>query len=234
MLLGLAVGFAAAAGLDVVPGFSGTVVGVCLATSVVLWAVWAVRSGPSRPTAVAPPVTGARPPSAGPGPGPGPGPGGMFAGRALGDALAWAAAEHGLTTLYSVTVGEQEVGVLGSALPGGPLSFLVVTAVPGGWQGRVDALPAEVDLGTGAAIADDAFRAGDLAPDVLSRLLDDARRQDARPRVDGADLTAVIDRPRGLRPDVTVRVAADDEWVSATWWGTADGRLLFVDQRAEV
>jgi len=156
----------------------------------------------------------------------------MFAGRALGDALAWAAAEHGMRVLHAVTVREGEVDVLGSASLAGPPQFLVITADDRGWHADPDALPPEVHLGS--APGEEAFDAADLAPDVLSRLLADARRQDARPRLECADVTAVIDRPLGLRREVTVRVAVEDDLSSATWWGTADGRLLFVDQRVEV
>jgi len=237
LLLGLAAGFLVAALLGVEREVSGLVVVGCLLLSLVLWLASAIRSGSTAPAGSAV-RSGVRPvavPAAGrPGRPPGTGPGGMFAGRALGDALAWVAREHGLHALYSVTVTEEEVDVLGSSVPGGPVTFLAITAGPGGWAADSDVLPGETDLGTGAGMVHDVFTAADLAPDVLSRLLDEARRRDVRPRVADADLAAVIDRPHGLRPDVTVRVAADDELTSATWWGTAEGRLLFSDQRAEI
>lgn len=234
LLLGLAVGSAVAASLEVAREEFALLMGACLLLSLVLWVVSVVRSTLAAPTPV--PASSLSPAFSPPGARTGPGrwPSGLFAGRALGDALAWAAAEHGVRTLYSVTVTEGAVDLLGSTFPGGPPVFLAITPVPGGWQGESDGLPAEVDPGAGAGLVQDAFTAGDLAPDVLSRLVEDARRQEAFPRVEDADLAAVIDRPHGLRDEVTVRVAADDDLTSATWWGTADGRLLFVDRRAEV
>ena len=234
LLLGLAVGFAVAAALDVLPDVSKLVVAGCVLCSLVLWLFSGVRTSSASRSAAAVARVGTGQVGGVRAGGRAAEPGGMFSGRALGDALEWVAREHGLHTFYSVTVTEAEADVLGSAVPGGPLTFVVVTAGPGGWEGQLDALPAEVDLGSGGALTDDAFTAADLAPDVLSRLLDDVRRQEARPRLAGADVAAVIDRPHGLRSEVTVRVAADDDLTSATWWGSADGRLLFVDQRAEI
>jgi len=230
LLLGLAVGSVVAASLEVARQEFALVFGASALLSLVLAVVSAVRSTRAASAAVPDPV----PPRTGVRTGSGRAPGGMFAGQALGDALTWAAREHGLRTLYSVTVTEGEVDLLGSSVPGGPPVFLAITPMPGGWAGDSDGVPPEVDPAAGAGLRQDAFTAGDLAPDVLSRLLEDAHRQDARPRVADADLAAVIDRPHGLRSDVTVRVAADGDLVSATWWGTADGRLLFVDQRAEI
>lgn len=239
LLLGLAAGSVVAASLEVAREEFALLMGACLLLSLVLWLVSVVRSTPA-PAAGTVPGTSSRfsagsPLASSPVPGrAGSPPGGLFAGRALGDALAWAEREHGVRTLYSVTVTEGVVDLLGSTFPGGPPVFLAITPVPGGWHGDSDGLPPEVDPGAGAGLVQDAFTAADLVPDVLSRLVQDARRQEVSPRVDDADLAAVIDRPHGLRDEVTVRVAADDALTSATWWGTADGRLLFVDRRAEV
>ncbi|SCX37528.1 hypothetical protein SAMN03159343_0126 [Klenkia marina] len=153
-------------------------------------------------------------------------PGGFFAGRRLGDALAWLAAEHAISTLERVGVTEDDLVVLFPG-PQGPRLAVVHEAGSGFEVGFVDepADPRALLGGTGR------FQARDLAPDVLPRVLERARRDHPDTWTHVQDPEAVLHRPDRLRDDVTVQLHnGAPTGADQTVWASGSGDLLYVQE----
>ncbi len=169
----------------------------------------AAQSSPIAPTATGPTL-----------------PSGFFTGRRLGDALAWIAQDRGVTTLEQLAVTEETVAVTDLGPTG--RRFTVVSDEGGAF--RADSVDGAAEPGAGLDTSG-RFQARDLAPDVLTRALDRARREHPETWTHVADLEAVVDRPDRLRNEVTVRLhngapEAEDE----TLWVSAAGDLLYVQR----
>lgn len=149
-------------------------------------------------------------------------PAGFFAGRRLGDALAWLAAEHAVTVLERVGVTEDAVAVLAPG-PQGPRLAEVTAAGAGFAVEFVDVPVGEPYAGSGR------FQARDVAPDVLPRALERARREHPATWTTVADAEAVLLRPDRLRDDVTVQLHNGAlEGADQVLWASAAGDVLYV------
>ncbi|MCO7221352.1 hypothetical protein [Klenkia sp. PcliD-1-E] len=151
-------------------------------------------------------------------------PGGFFTGRRLGDALAWLAAEHAVAVLERVAVTEDALAVLGPG-PQGP-RLAEVTERDGAFAVEFADLPTgEPSLGSAR------FQARDVAPDVLPRALERARREHPATWTEVVDPEAVLLRPDRLRDEVTVQLHNGSlTGLDQTLWASAAGDVLFVQE----
>lgn len=219
--LGVAIGCLVAASADVHRTWAVVLGVVAFVLAVVL--TFRGVAGSPRPTGRpgAAPVKGSGPRAAT----------GFFVGRRLGDALAWLAQEHGVSTLVSVEITEESLLVTDLGPRGHRIS--AVELAGGGFT--VDTADLEPEPGAGRGAGSDTsgrFQARDLAPDVLDRVLQRAGRAHPATWTDVAEPTARIEHPDRLRGEVTVQlVNGATGFEDETLWASAAGDLLYL-QRA--
>lgn len=223
VLAGVATGCFVGNALEVYRPFSGLLGGALLALLFVTFLVDARRRAPRSATGQQR-VDALRGRLAGAAPAAPAAPAGFLAGRRLGDALAWLAAEHAVTVLERVGVTEDSLAVLAPG-PQGP-RLAGVTERGGRFEVEFVDLPADEQFTTSGR-----FTARDVAPDVLPRALERARREHPATWTEVTDAEAVLLRPDRLRDDVTVQLHNGSlTGLDQTLWASASGDVLFVQE----
>ncbi|SFD73320.1 hypothetical protein [Klenkia taihuensis] len=221
VLAGVATGCLVGNALEVYRPFSGALGGALLALLVVSLLVDARRRAPRSAAARQQRVDALRGRLAAAAP---TAPAGFLAGRRLGDALAWLATEHAVTVLERVGVTEDSLAVLAPG-PQGP-RLAQVTEHEGRFLVEFVDLPADPQF-----VVPGRFTARDVAPDVLPRALDRARREHPATWTEVTDAEAVLLRPDRLRDEVTVQLHNGSlTGLDQTLWASASGDVLFVQE----